>query len=171
MKIKELLCVAMVFIEVSLSSCSSVEMKTVKDQNFNKEIKKVFLVEDTAPMGIHRDALHATVASQLLACGVTIASDYRSNEQADAQIQSFQPDAIMELKPSGQVTTTSKYATGITGVYFDVVVYDMPARRAVWRAQIEVQKDLYGLDSSGTRLASEIIAHLKKDRILRACPA
>jgi hypothetical protein len=148
----------------------------------------LFVVERDDALGLHRSSFDNEFLGSLRKCGLQAGSDYdmkvdvpenspkeilseAQNNFDISMIKSFQPDSVLQIQQTSYSFTRSGYAAGITDVSFDVTLYDVTAKKNVWKAQVKLKKDMLGLDSSGTSLAQEIVKSLKSENILRSCPA
>jgi hypothetical protein len=151
-----------------------------RDPTFTQEPKRIFMLAEFGnDFGRNfADAFRERLTQLVNACGTELHIEQVSTVEIDdgrraQQIKTFAADVLLSMRN----TKASLYRRVVMTVDYDVDLYDIASNKTVWKATIAFDKgdelvwEVSGRTYVGEALARDLVGQLKKDGILRSCPA
>lgn len=169
---KKLICsiVLLCTMIISMNSCASVDITSVKSPDFNKKIDKVFITMKGAEawmpfFEIFKTNLQDKLKAKSIQteCYVFAPLSLDSENDLLAKINAYQPNIVMTINQTETSQISMRNAT-YTG-RFDVKMFEPLSDKPIWRANMVVYSQM-DLSEGAKTSAEKLVAKLKQDKII-----
>ncbi len=150
-----------------VQSCSTVNIASNKQQGYNKQPKKIFIVVNcNKDVNIFCTGLVYGLTNKLTEKGVQSDGYVRdplsleSEEDRNKRINAYNPEAVL---------TVQQTLTGSGKGVFELTLIDGESRKNVWKSELEVSADSYtSLEDSGVidKAVKTLVSKLAEDKII-----
>jgi|GEM_PF-1819442 len=144
-----------------------------KAQDYNAAPTKIFVITDigTDFGEDYANAFQEKFVTLLNSCNVEsevsrIVIYDHAVEARQQRLKQYKPDTLLTIKRNGGTAQQN----ALKSVTYDIKLIDLKTNATVWRATTDYEKgDFLKLKERGTEFASELVAKMSSDALLRSC--